>query len=250
VSEPRWVVWFSCGAASTTAASIVLKDHPDAILAYCDTGSEHPDNSRFLADVERWLGVKVLVLKSEKYRDVWQVFKERRYLSGPKGALCTTEMKKIPRFAFQQPDDIQVFGYVAGEEKRAARFREQNFDVDMRAPLIDAGITKADCLETIRRAGIEIPAMYKMGYRNNNCIGCVKGGAGYWNKIRRDFPDVFARMAAQERELNASILRKKGERLFLDVLPPKMGRYETEPDITCGLLCEAPKHEPEVEVEK
>ena len=30
-----------------------------------------------------------------------------------------------------------------------------------------------------------------MGYNNNNCIGCIKGGMGYWNKIRVDFPEVF-----------------------------------------------------------
>ena len=24
--------------------------------------------------------------------------------------------------------------------------------------------------------GIEIPVMYRLGYNNNNCVGCVKGG--------------------------------------------------------------------------
>lgn len=237
---PRTVVWFSCGAASAVAARLTLKDVPDAVLAYCDTGSEHPDNVRFMADVEKWLGTKVTVLKSDKYRDTWQVFEERRYIVGPKGALCTAEMKKIPRFRFQLPDDVQVFGYVAGEEKRASRFREQNFEVDMRTPLIDAGITKADCLAIVRGAGIELPAMYGLGYRNNNCIGCPKGGAGYWNKIRKDFPEAFGRMARIERELNAAIVRDgAGNRIFLDVLPEGMGRYSAEPDVPCGLLCEA-----------
>lgn len=241
---PRHVVWFSCGAASAVAARMTLKEQPGALLVYCDTGSEHPDNKRFLVDCEEWLGVKVWRLRSKKYRDTWQVFKERRYLAGPSGALCTVELKKVPRFGFQHPDDIQVFGYTVGEEGRAARFREQNFDVDMRTPLIDAGITKADCLATIREAGITLPAMYRLGYRNNNCIGCVKGGAGYWNKIRRDFPEVFARMAAQERELGASVLRRDGARLFLDELPMSYGHYESEPQIFCGLLCESVLAEP------
>lgn len=234
----RTVVWFSCGAASAIAAKLTLETTPDAELVYCDTGSEHPDNKRFLSDVEKWLGKTVTILKSEKYADTWQVFKERRYLAGPKGAICTTELKKIPRFAFQRPDDIQVFGYVKGEESRAARFREQNFDVDMRAPLIDQGYTKSRCIDVIRRARIEIPTMYRLGYQNNNCIGCVKGGAGYWNKIRKDFPEVFDRMAKQERELNASVLRRNGERLFLDTLPKNLGRYGNEPEPSCSLLCE------------
>jgi hypothetical protein len=132
---------------------------------------------------------------------------------------------------------VQVFGYTSEEEGRAARFKAQNFDVDLWTPLIDAHLTKADCLDIVRKAGIELPMMYKLGYRNNNCIGCVKGGQGYWNKIRVDFPEVFARMAAQERELGASILRRDGQRLFLDELDPEAGRYEPLEDIGCSMLC-------------
>lgn len=65
------------------------------------------------------------------------------------------------------------------------------------------------------KAGIEIPAMYKMGYNNNNCIGCVKGGMGYWNKIRKDFPKVFDRMAKIEREVGATCLKDQSGKYFL-----------------------------------
>jgi hypothetical protein len=110
---------------------------------------------------------------------------------------------------------------------------------------MDAGLTKAQCHEIVRAASIQIPEMYRLGYRNNNCIGCVKGGSGYWNKIRRDFPDAFARMAALERALDATICKKEGiangkrwrKRVFLDELPPTAGRYQAEPDIECGVLC-------------
>jgi hypothetical protein len=47
----------------------------------------------------------------------------------------------------------------------------------------------------VERAGIELPMMYRLGYSNANCIGCVKGGMGYWNKIRRDFPAEFEELA-------------------------------------------------------
>ena len=79
--------------------------------------------------------------------------------------------------------------------------------------------------------------MYRLGYRNNNCIGCVKGGIGYWNKIRKDFPEHFKRMAKLERELNASVLRDNGESLFLNELKPKRGNHVTEPAFECSLLC-------------
>jgi len=41
--------------------------------------------------------------------------------------------------------------------------------------------------------------MYKLGYHNNNCIGCVKGGMGLLETSKVDFPEHFDRMAKLER---------------------------------------------------
>jgi hypothetical protein len=93
----------------------------------------------------------------------------------------------------------------------------------------------------IRQAGIELPAMYKLGYKNNNCIGCVKGQAGYWNKIRKDFPEIYNKMAKVERDLDVAINKSRiggtRKRVFLDELPEGTGIYTQEPDIECGVLC-------------
>ena len=124
---------------------------------------------------------------------------------------------------------------------RVERFIKQNSERKIKPILIEKGFSKADCLGYLAKSGIELPAMYKLGYQNNNCIGCVKGQAGYWNKIRKDFPEVFDRMAKVERELNAAINKKyvKGERIrvFLDEMPEDMGRNVKEPEISCGIIC-------------
>jgi 3'-phosphoadenosine 5'-phosphosulfate sulfotransferase (PAPS reductase)/FAD synthetase len=232
----RTVVWFSAGAASAVAAKLTLADRP-AVLAYCDPGSEHPDNTRFLDECEQWFGQEVVRLKSDKYTDTWDVWERTKYLNGPIGARCTLELKKRLRQQFEQPDDVQVFGYTAEEQHRADRFREQNPDVVLFTPLIDRGLTKSDCLAMIDRAGIALPAMYQLGYRNNNCIGCVKGGIGYWNKIRRDFPDVFDRMARLERTLGHTASRDADGPVWLDELDPERGNHADEPDFECSLLC-------------
>lgn len=69
MQEQRIVVWFSCGAASAMAAKLAVEKYGErCIVVYCDTSkSEHPDNLRFLADVERWIGKPVLRIRSEKY---------------------------------------------------------------------------------------------------------------------------------------------------------------------------------------
>lgn len=233
----RTLIWFSAGAASAVATKLALAQHDNCHIARIDTGSEHPDNERFAKDCETWFGQTVHLYRSERYTDTWDVWNKTRYLVGPTGARCTIELKKKVRFAIEQADDIQVFGYTHEEQHRAERFRQQNPDINLSTPLIDAGLTKSDCLAMIARAEIELPAMYKLGYLNNNCIGCPKGGMGYWNKIRKDFPDVFDRMALVERDIGANILKDENGPIYLDELDPNRGNHADEPNFECSLMC-------------
>ena len=108
--------------------------------------------------------------------------------------------------------------------------------------LEDNKITKSRCFTMLQDANIKLPAMYRLGYNNNNCIGCVKGQMSYWNKIRVDFPLHFDKMARLERKLNVAICKSyakdgKRKRIFLDSLDPNAGTRHKLPDIDCGVLC-------------
>lgn len=237
--KPRILSWFSCGAASAVAAKYVIEKFKgdEVEIIYCDTLKyEHPDNIRFMADVSRWIGQEIKILKNPRFSDIMEVFRYQRYIVGAGGAPCTRVMKQQVRRRYSRFDDIHVFGFTVDEQKRIERFERGNSQLWLEWVLSDAGITKKDCYRILKGAGIELPAMYRMGYRNNNCIGCVKGGAGYWNKIRRDFPDRFEEMAALEKEIGAKICKVKGELIWLSDLPLGAGRYEEE-NIECGPLC-------------
>lgn len=239
MNEPRVICWFSCGAASAVAAKLAIAQYGDrARVVYCDTLSEeHPDNPRFMRDVENWLERDVTIIRSEKYTDVEDVWRHRRYMSGIHGAPCTVEMKKVPRFAFQRPDDIHVFGLTADEEGRVARFKHYNHDISLDLILHRQSVTKTACYQIISDAGIRLPEMYMLGFENNNCIGCVKGTSPqYWARVKRYFPEIFQRRATLSRQLGARLVRYKGERIFLDELPD--GDYgEITEDLSCGPDC-------------
>ncbi|HRL05080.1 MAG TPA: phosphoadenosine phosphosulfate reductase family protein [Brevundimonas diminuta] len=241
----RIVAWYSDGDASAVAAMLALHEYgPErVVVARIDVGSEHPDNERFRAEVEAWLGVKIVTLKSEKYVDTWDVWETEGYLRDQYGAPCTRALKRNVRESFAGMNDIQVFGFTHEEQGRAEEFAWRNPEIMLWSPLIENMLTKNDCHAIVSRAGIEIPAMYRLGYLNNNCIGCVKGGMWYWNKIRRDFPEVFARMAKLERKFDFALLsdRRGGKRrpLFLDELEPNRGRKQDEPKIECSVFCQA-----------
>lgn len=232
---PRTVVWVSAGAASAVAAKLT----PNAVLAYCETGSEHPDNERFLADVSKWCERPVERLRSDKYASTWDVFEQRRYLAGIGGALCTTELKVFPRLAWQKPDDVHVFGYTADgqDQKRATRLRLNYPEMQIRTPLIDAGLNKEACLAMIERAGIALPPLYALGFQNNNCLPCVKATSpAYWALVRKTFPEKFERMAKLSRELDVRLARVDDERVFIDEIP--LDHPTTNPiQPSCDFLC-------------
>ena len=239
----RVLCWFSCGAASAVAAKLAIEKYDLVEVLYCDTlAYEHPDNKRFLSDCEEWFGQEVKLLRSKEYTDIYDVFERTRWLVGTAGARCTTELKKRVRLDYQEPDDIHVFGYTWEEAHRIERMGLEHPDLDCFFPLYEGRLTKRACLARLVDEGIDLPMMYKLGYNNNNCIGCVKGQAGYWNKIRKDFPEAFERMAKMERELNAAINKRyvdgKRTRIFLDELPLDMGRHDEEPPMDCGVLCQ------------
>lgn len=250
------VVWFSCGATSAVAARMALmhmpKDEYEIRVVYCNTGSEHEDNIRFLCDVEHWIQQPIEVIRSDKYIDIWDVFEKTGWLVGVGGARCTTELKKRVRQKIEKEwmPDFQVFGFDAGERHRAERFRQNNPEVKLITPLIRSDddefswctdVDKQTCLGILTEAGIQVPAMYRLGFNNANCIGCVKGGAGYWNHVRKVFPKTFWRMAKLERKFNVAILKTtdndERRKVFLDELDPEAGKHEPMNDISCDLLC-------------
>jgi hypothetical protein len=231
------VSWFSCGAASAIATKLAEPDE----IAYCHTGSEHPDNARFMADCEAWFGKKVIRLHSDKYADTWAVWEDRRYLAGIAGAPCTVELKVAPRLAWQRPTDIHVFGYTADglDFDRAAKLRSNYPELTIKTPLIDRGITKESCIEMVRRAGIAPPPLYALGFQNNNCLPCVKAtSASYWALVRKNFPEKFNRMAKLSRELDVRLCRIDGERTFIDEIPadhPTTNPIQPSCDFLCAI---------------
>lgn len=236
----RTIGWFSCGAASAVSVKLT-----GAQPVYCETGAEHPDNERFLAECEAWFGQPIVRLKSSEYADTWDVWEKTRWLAGINGARCTVELKVSPRLTYQKPDDIHVFGYTAdkADADRAVRLRENFPELTVITPLIERGLTKAACLDMVKRAGIALPPMYAMGFQNNNCIPCVKATSpAYWALVRQRFPEQFDRMAKLSRELDVRLCRINDERRFIDEIP--LDHETTNPiQPSCDFLCHIAEQE-------
>lgn len=239
------IVWFSCGAASAVAAMKTIEQYSatcNVRVVNNPVKEEDSDNRRFLKDVENWLGVRIETAKNNKYPScsAAEVWDRRRYMSGNAGAPCTLELKKVARQQFEMDNDVDwhVLGFTSEEEVRFCRFQQRE-RLNTLPVLIEAGLSKADCYRVLQEAGIELPRVYRMGYPNANCIGCVKATSPtYWNHVRKMHPEVFEERAKQSRRIGARLVRVKGKRIFLDELDPESkGRQMKNLDFECGIFC-------------
>lgn len=241
------LTWWSAGITSAVACKIASELYENVQFIYIKLGKAHPDNERFKKDCEAWYGKKIWsVTNSKGYADQIDVIRKTGFVNGAGGARCTLELKKEVRFELERlltPNLFsstkivhQVFGYEWDQRQvnRAIRFLQQYPAANALFPLIERKMNKANCAAVLLENRIELPWMYRNGYNNNNCIGCVKGGKGYWNKIRTDFPEVFFEMATAERLAGHSCIKDN----FLDELKLGEGRRLKEVMPECGEFCE------------
>ena len=237
-------VWFSCGAPSAVAAKKTVEIYGktyNILIVNNPVDEEDRDNIRFMNDVSKWIGHQVIQAKNNKIGttsavDVWN---QKKFMSSIYGAPCTLLLKKEARYEFELTHqiDYHVLGFTLEEKKRHERFMKYERS-NVLPILIQLEITRNDCFEIIKQAGIDLPLSYKQGYPNANCKGCVKATSPtYWNHVRLNDLEVFESRSTQSRELGVKLVRVKGKRIFLDQLKPEdkgngMKSYE------CGIFCD------------
>lgn len=211
---------------------------------YIDIKDQHPDSLRFIKDCESAIGKPIQVLRSNEYTCVDDCVRAFGGFRNPGNgfAPCTNWLKKRVRKEWENRNKdyelIYVWGFDFKEKSRAERTVESNPQARHEFPLIDRNLSKEEVRLFERTFPFKRPFMYELGYPNNNCLGCTKGGMGYWNKIRKDFPDVFKSRSELERLVGHSILKdSKGSPIYLDELDPNRGNMNTEVFPECGIMC-------------
>lgn len=211
---------------------------------YIDIADQHPDSMRFIKDCEKAIDKPIQILKSSEYRCVEDCIRTAGMIKMPAGfAPCTNWLKKRVRkqweYEHKDCDLMYVWGFDLKEKNRAERTVDENPQAKHEFPLIDKNLSKEEVHGLFDRTfDFKRPVMYDMGYPNNNCVGCIKGGMGYWNRIRKDFPEVFESRAKLERDIGYSCLKESdGTPLFLDELDSGRGNMNMEVFPDCSIMC-------------
>lgn len=228
MQNKKVIGWWSGGITSAVACKESLRLYGDenVRLVFMDTKNEDDDTYRFKVDCENWYGKEIETITGigAEFKSIEDVWYKYNSLNVAHGAICSTHLKRLVREAWQKENeyDMQAFGYefVLREMKRAIAFRANHADAKPFFPLLMMGYDKEDCLKIVQSAGIEVPKSYRMGLNNNNCLktGCVQGGIGYWQLMRKIFPDKFDKMALVEHDLTnrkgkpVTMLKEQGEK--------------------------------------
>ena len=144
---------------------------------YIDIDDQHQDSMRFIKDCEAAVGKEIRILRSKEYRcvedcvRVYGGFKNARNGFAP----CTGWLKKRVRKEWEQENSsyelIYVWGFDMQEKNRAEKIVEANPQAKHEFPLIEQNLSKEEVHGLFDRTfNFPRPAMYDMGYPNNNCI--------------------------------------------------------------------------------
>lgn len=219
--RPRHVIYFSGGSGSWAAAKRVIAQHgtESVTLLFADTKTEDCDLYRWLDDAEKNLGVPITRLSEG--RDVWQVFRDERYIGNSRVDPCSRVLKREILDKWRDTNctpenSIHYVGYDWSEGHRVAKLIKYVAPWRYEFPMLERPLmTKAGMLEWMRREGLRPPRLYEMGFEHNNCGGfCVKAGHAQFRHLLKMLPERYAYHEAQEESLrqivgNYSVLRDR-----------------------------------------
>jgi len=209
------IAWWSGGITSAVTCKLAIDVYgaENVRVIFIDTHNEHKDTYRFKRDCEKWYGFPIETITGigDEYESIVDVWTKYKSLNVSHGAICSSTLKTNVRKKWQKTNNYsaQAFGFDMDEVKRVKGMKMNHPEAKPVFPLLMFGYTKKDCIDMVTELGIDVPEMYKMGFLNNNCFGksdtsiggCVQGGIGYWQKMKRDFPEKFQKMGEMEQKL-------------------------------------------------
>ena len=211
------VVMFSGGIGSWATAKWVADNHgtDSLFLVFTDVKGlnqsphvgEDEDTYRFIKDAAENVGGTLIYLNEG--RDIWEVFKDRRFLGNSRLANCSHELKQKPARKwleenFPNPDDVIVYvGIDWMETHRLPAIVKNYLPYKALAPLTKPPyLDKSQLMEMAKAQGLKIPRLYDLGFSHNNCGGgCVRAGQGQFKKLLEVMPERFATWEAKEQEM-------------------------------------------------
>ena len=231
---------FGAGVNSVALYLLMVEQGIEFEAVFSDTGCEWPETYHYLAMFQWW--TKANGLRSIKIlHQVHDLIAEcEKYNLVPSMMLrwCTDKFKCRAMYKHFVPPAFIHIGFAADEAKRARLSTNAGFE--NRFLLIENEITRAGCIEIIRKAGLPTP-------RKSGCYICPFQRVGQWQELRRYHPELFCRASNLEKANIAQRIARGKKPLYLSQSPKaplseivgerqeKLFKQDEYPPCLCGL---------------
>jgi 3'-phosphoadenosine 5'-phosphosulfate sulfotransferase (PAPS reductase)/FAD synthetase len=217
----KHIVFYSGGIGSWATAKRVINKHGEKniILLFTDTLIEDEDLYRFLKETSEEMKCEFVYLKDG--RNVWEVFRDVRYIGNSRIAQCSHILKQkvAKQFILQnfKHDECTLYLGIDWTEEHRTKAPIENWKpYKVLFPMCEAPyLTKEDMLKLLDETGVKRPRLYDLGFSHNNCGGfCVRAGQGHFINLLQKMPERYAYHEQKEQEMidflgkKQSILRK------------------------------------------
>lgn len=203
------LVSFSGGKDSTAMLLKMLElgMQVDMVL-FCDTGLEFPALYDHVKTIEKDTGVKITTVRSEHTFEYYMLEKpikrKKKELEGSLGfsragplmRWCTTKLKDEPHRKYlhelqKKYDIIEYIGIAADETKRITH--KCNSRPNVRLPLVEWGMTEAECLKYCKEKGYDWGGLYEK-FSRVSCWCCPLQPLAELRILHRDFPELWQQL--------------------------------------------------------
>ena len=255
--EDRHLVWSSGGGVQSTAIAVLIAQgkipKPECVVM-ADTGREASEtwayNKTHVAPVLASVGLSLEIIPhSTSKNDLYHkgltllpafVFyggeafghpekfgRLRNFCSGKWKCDVVTRYLLSKGYGRKRPCS-QILGFSVDEERRAKLPRCQWLIHTF--PLIELGMTRADCVSVVREAGLPTPP-------RSSCWMCPHRQNAEWRRLREFYPDEWAQACRLDEEIRQSD-SKHGVFLHRDRKPLSECNIDLD-GAACGESCES-----------
>lgn len=214
-TERRIVVGYSGGVTSAWCLDWALRtfQRTEVVALYHDTKREHQDTYRYLRQMAERLGIAIT--ERSDGRSVEEVEDDENALANNRMAFCSRILKVAQRDLYFDElraagvgDIVLVLGFGGKEDQRIQRatMNAARGGYSVRFPLAEEGVTKQQCADWSNALGVPLPAMY-LWSDHANCVGCRRGGKGYWLAVKENEPAVYWAAADREQAFGHTFLK-------------------------------------------
>jgi len=186
----KYIVSYGGGVDSTAMIIWLIKNKkPIDYVVFADVGNEVPETYQF---IEKYMkpyctkqNIPFQTVYVRRKISLWtNCFRLRKFPSQI-WRWCTRDFKVRPIHKFYKSLKCDIIEYMGIDYDEVRRMKPSMDDyITKEYPLIDNKISRQDCIEIIRKAGMPIPV-------KSGCFFCPFNNKDRWNYIKEKHPDLF-----------------------------------------------------------